>query len=266
MNKAYISAFLRKLGLIRLMDRLGFVLQKIKYRRANNAFRKANPDVCLPPDYIIYESFSLNYEAYYNQSKGTAERLTGFFEKHIDLSKVRILDWGCGPGRVIRHFPGLLAEGCGFFATDYNRVSIDWCKEHIPGVQFSVNQLAPPMDYQDGFFDIVYGISVLTHLSEELHHAWFEELCRVCKPGGIMYLTTQGEAFKARLTTPEVARFERGELVVRSKTREGHRTFSAFQPEGFMRKMMQGVEVLEHVSREPEGNYIPQDIWIIKKL
>jgi len=266
MNKAYISALLRTLKLIYIIDYLRFYYQRFKSRKINQSFKKNNPGLVLPPDYIIYESFNCNYEVFYTQSVDTAKWVISFFEKYTELRQKKILDWGCGPARVIRHFPGLLNEGCEFFGTDYNKRSIDWCKKNIPGVQFTLNGIAPPLAYEDSYFDLIYSISVLTHLSAEMHQRWFNELYRVCKQGGIMYLTTQGDAFKTKLTKAEIKRFEAGELVIRSKTKEGHRTFSAFQPEGYMKKLLLGVEILEHVKRKPDNNNIHQDIWIIRKL
>ncbi|MDZ7626596.1 MAG: hypothetical protein U5J96_19370 [Ignavibacteriaceae bacterium] len=42
-------------------------------------FKEKNPDVILPPDYMIYESFQMNYENYYNDSVSTAEWLDKLF-------------------------------------------------------------------------------------------------------------------------------------------------------------------------------------------
>jgi len=55
-------------------------------------------------------------------------------------------------------------------------------------------------------------------------------------------------------------------LVVRGKVKEGHRTYSAFQPKGFMINLFNNVEILEHIETRPgQGAWLPQDIWIIKK-
>jgi len=106
---------------------------------------------------------------------------------------------------------------------------------------------------------------VFTHLSEEMHNAWFKELKRICKQNGIIFLTTHGDNCKSKLTGEELKLFEEGKLVVRGNVKEGHRTFAAYQPPEFMRKLFSDFELLEHVTREPEGNYIPQDVWIVRK-
>ena len=40
---------------------------------------------------------------------------------------------------------------------------------------------------------MIYGISVMTHLTQGTQFAWLKEIRRVLKPGGICVLTTHGE-------------------------------------------------------------------------
>ena len=266
MNKGQISSILRKLRLIYLLDWIRFYMERFKNRKINREFKQRNPDIILPPDYLIYESFQLNYHKYYTESYDTATWVISHIGKHIQLKDKRILDWGCGPGRVIRHLPKVVGNGCSYFGTDYNKKSIDWCTENLPGIKFNNNNLEAGLPYYNNFFDAIYGISIFTHLSEQMHYNWFAELFRILKHGGIMFLTTQGNNFIVKLTSAELERFNRGELVVRGNVKEGHRTFSAFQPKKFMEKLFENVEILEHIETKPENkSWLPQDIWIIKK-
>ena len=98
-----------------------------------------------------------------------------------------------------------------------------------------------------------------------MNYAWFNELQRISKKYGIIFLTTHGENCKPNLTQEENNLFEAGNIVVKGKVKEGHRTFAAYQPPEFMKKLLKDVEILEHVTREPESKYIPQDVWIIRK-
>ena len=247
MTKTFVSTLLRNLGFIRLFDKVRFYITYARTYSLRRQFFKENPNIKLPPAYYIYETFNLNYYSFYNSSKDTAKWLVSFFERYTKLQDINILDWGCGPGRVIRHLPDLTDETCQFHGTDYNRRYIEWCNKNIEGVTFSSNKLTPPLSYEDNFFEIVYGISIFTHLSERMHWAWFDELVRVIKPGGILIITLQGLVFRAKLTDTEKREFDRGNLVNRSKTKEGHRTFSAFHPSSFVQELVKNHEVLEHV-------------------
>jgi len=266
MKKAEISNLLRNFGLLFLFDKLRFYFQKLKFRSINKKFKAANPEVKLPPDYLIYESFQMNYHKYYTESIAFAKLMSTYFAKHIELKDLNILDWGCGPGRVIRHMPKMIGHNCKFYGTDYNANSIAWCKENLSDIEFNHNSLEANLPYQDDFFHVIYGHSIITHLSEEMHYAWFAELYRVLKPGGILYLTAQGDNYKSKLSNSELKQYNAGQLVVRGKVKEGHRTYSAFQPKSFMQTLFSKVSILEHVEFKPNpGAGIPQDIWIVRK-
>ena len=263
--KKKISKFLRTLGLIRIADYIHYLYEFILSRKENVKFKKENPDVILPPDYMMYESFQLNYQQYYTESIETAKWLLNYFRKYQELKNIKILDWGCGPARIIRHFPFLVNNKCEFYGTDYNPDTIEWCKKNIPGITFDKNELAPPMKYENDFFDIIYGISVFTHLSEELHYKWFNELIRVTKPGGVILLTLHGAAFRLKLTDEETKNFYKGELIIKSRTRVGHRTFGAFHPPAFIKRLTGQNNVLEHIPGEIKNGKPQQDVWIIQK-
>ncbi|MDX9914076.1 MAG: class I SAM-dependent methyltransferase [Candidatus Moranbacteria bacterium] len=266
MKKTQISNLLRKLRLLYFMDWIRFNIQKFKNRKINKDFKIKNPDAILPPDYLIYESFQMNYFKYYTESIETAKLLKSYFSKYIELKGKRILDWGCGPGRVIRHLPNVIGLECEYFGTDYNKKSIDWCTKHLTGIQFNNNSLNAKLPYDDNSIDIIYGISIFTHLSEQLHYEWYNELYRILKPKGIMYLTTQGDNFKVKLTDLELIKYHNNQLIVRGNVKEGHRTYSTFHPQGFMKKLFSNIEILEHIETKPEiGKWLPQDIWILKK-
>jgi len=267
MKRGQISNMLRRFKLIYFTDWLRYYMQKSKNRKINKVFRSENPEVKLPPDYLIYESFQINYQKYYTESIDTAKWLANHFKKYIELKDKRILDWGCGPGRIIRHLPTLIGNGCEYFGTDYNKKSIDWCSKNLSDVKFNRNSLTAQLPFADNFVDVIYGISIFTHLSKQLHFDWYNELYRILKPNGIMFLTTQGDNFKVKLTDTELKIYNDNSLVVRGNVKEGHRTFSAFHPKEFMKKLFYNAEILEHIETKPDkGGWLPQDIWIIKKL
>ena len=265
MVKSFISGILRKTHLLHLTDRLSFLYQKIRNHESNRAFRKENPGVVLPPDYLIYESFQLDYRKYYTDSLETARWLKDLLGKHISLYNVNILDWGCGPARIVRHLPTVIGNACFYYGTDYNPRTIQWCRDHIKGVNFSQNRLSPRLEFNNEFFHVIYGISIFTHLSEPMHKAWMKELSRILSAGGILMLTTPGEAFRVKLTKPELERFDQGKLGIRGKVTEGHRIYSAFQPENYMKALFGDLEILEFIKGSNSGNRPQQDIWIVRK-
>lgn len=265
MTKGAISNILRSLRILYVADTVRFWIYRLKNSASNNEFLQQNPEVRLPPDYLMYEAFRLNYRLYYNGGKQTAQWLAGIIERYCPLENKRILDWGCGPGRVIRHMPAIAGQSSELYGTDYNQESIRWCSQNLPGIQFSVNTLSPALAFKANYFDVIYGLSIITHLSEAMHYGWYTELYRVLRPGGILILSSQGDNFTGKLTKNELETYVQGKLVVRGKVKEGHRTYSAFHPAGFMRRLFKNATILEHITREPEGDYLPQDLWIVQK-
>jgi len=159
-----------------------------------------------------------------------------------------VLDFGCGCGRVTRYwydFPGSVA------GTDLDARAIAWCRENLPFARFETNGLAPPLAFPDASFDLVYALSVFTHLTADLQLAWRDELRRVLRPGGLLLVTTHGRSYVPRLTAEERKRFERGELVVRWGEVAGSNLCSAYHPEAYLREAF--ADGLELVRVEPEG-------------
>ena len=100
----------------------------------------------------------------------------------------RVLDFGCGCGRVLRHFapqcPALIN------GVDIDMEGIAWCSANLGmAATFSQTQEWPPLPFGAGSFDLIYSISVFTHLPEKMQDAWLAELRRVAKPGALLLLT-----------------------------------------------------------------------------
>lgn len=117
-------------------------------------------------------------------------------------SFARVLDFGCGPGRVTRWLEPLTStwelHGC-----DIDREAIEWAQEHLRFAAFRHTEEKPPLPYSDGYFDLVINHSVFTHLDEAYQDLWLGELRRVVTPGGILILSVHGE-FAFQITEDEM--------------------------------------------------------------
>ena len=104
----------------------------------------------------------------------------------------RVLDWGCGAGRV-GQFVATSKPGWRLSGADIDEVNIDWCKAHLSDqAEFHLIGLMPPTPYEAGEFDFIYGLSVITHLERAARDAWIAELARILKPQGHALLTYMG--------------------------------------------------------------------------
>lgn len=266
LNTGKLTYIFRKLGLMHNLDTFKFIYQRYKNGQDNHLFKSKNPNVALPPDYIMFEAFNLNYNKYFEGGKDTANWVIEIVKQYKNLDSISFLDWGCGPARITRHLPSILGEKCQIFGTDYNLNTINWCHTNIQNVQFSHNQLHPRLNYQDKKFDVVLGISIFTHLSEEKHTEWVKELHRITKHSGVLMLTTHGKAYQLKLTNQEKKQFEQDKLVVRANVQEGHRVFAAFHPPNFMRQLFgHYFTILAHYEGKIVNWGIEQDYWIVEK-
>lgn len=101
-----------------------------------------------------------------------------------------VLDWGVGCGRIaryaLRNFRGNRFVGC-----DIDAGNVRWCKDNL-AAEFHHIGLMPPMPFPADAFDLIYGLSVFTHLREPVQDRWLSELHRVMKPGGVGLFTVHG--------------------------------------------------------------------------
>ena len=210
-----------------------------------------------PADFYRYGRYAATWVAEMLARNGTEPRDLG-----------RVLDFGCGCGRVIRHWPAFTdaeLHGC-----DYNPYLVGWCAEHLPFAESRANALEPPLPYDDDSFDLVYSLSIFTHLDEGLQVPWIEELTRVVRPGGLLLPTFHGrsrvEAMRPHAEAYEqiAPGFEAGELVVLGPEQSGGSGCAAYHPERYIREVL--ARGLELVDFSPGGALdIQQDAVLLRK-
>lgn len=146
----------------------------------------------------------------------------------------RILDFGCGCGRLARHLPALTRAG--IFGVDYNPRLVAWCARNLEG-EFSRNRLVPPLSFPDAHFDLVYLISVFTHQRLETEQAWLAELRRILAPGGFALASfhdeDNGALAAVGLTREDL--LEKG-FIVCNDAREGSNFMATFQSRAHFRR------------------------------
>ena len=135
-----------------------------------------------------------------------------------------ILEFGCGCGRTLRHIYSHHPDGV--HACDVNQPAIEWLRRHYPEISCDVNGFSPPLPYADASFDLVYAISVFTHLDEESQQEWLSELARVVRPGGVALLSIHGDyAFEL---------FRSGDVAMTRRELDNLRSRRSLAEEGFV--------------------------------
>jgi SAM-dependent methyltransferase len=134
------------------------------------------------------------------------EFLTHFVELGALQPSERVLDVGCGIGRMARPLSGYLSSEGSYDGFDVNRDGIGWCRRRYrrrSNFHFQVADIynarynprgAHRADeyrfpYADASFDFVVATSVFTHLLEADATHYLAECDRVLAPGGRLFAT-----------------------------------------------------------------------------
>jgi len=246
-------------------------------QRRPDVVASSEQDLPLPSAKLIHAVAGSNDVQWFRESgKLGATSISDTLERNgIELASLgAVLDFGCGVGRVMRRWVPLAVDEGGrprpdapaFHGSDYNPKLIAWCRSNLTFARFEVNPLPGPLAYADESFDLVYALSVFTHLTEAVGDAWVRELARVLRPGGLLAFSTHGVFHARTLPPPLPAEFEQDRFVVVGTEEEGGNHCAAFHPERYVReRMLAGVfDVVDFTPEGALGNP-RQDLWLVRK-
>lgn len=272
--KQSLVYILRRARLIEFAEKLAYVRGLQSTWRENRRFKAEQPDTPVPPTWLMWDAYrSTNVLHYFQGGQLHAELMSHHIRPHLALRSTqfkdntyRVLEWGCGPARILRHLTALKGEyPLELYGTDYNTDSIRWCQGAVTDINFETNDLAPPLPFQDAFFDVVYCLSVFTHLSEAQHYAWITEIERVLKPGGIFMGTFHGENSRSKLRNSERLLYDAGQPIFRGEVKEGSRLYTAYHPPTFVREVL--LRNFQHAEpKDVDDVYnLQQTLWLAQK-
>lgn len=268
MNKLVKKAgkqFFHYVGASPLLNELHFRIQQYSHFLGNRQFQKKHKRFVFPSDRALFNTFQLNYQRYYEDGLQAAKELLEWSQIQYTENPV-ILDWGTGTGRIIRHVPTLLPIAV-CYGADLDASGINWCKKYIDRVYFDciTNEYLP---YPSQYFNLVWGISVCTHIpSEETVH-WLSELQRIMKDNAIAIITTHGSNYYHQLNASQLGQLKAAGAFTTDYKEKGHRLMTTYHDaESFIDILRHKFEIVQYW----EGKTHPekmggQDCWIIKKI
>ena len=149
-------------------------------------FELANRVLALPSDDL--DGF-IQYELLGAETRAELLRL---LPAGTSLEGKRLLDFGCGAGRTMRHFLAEARSG-EVVGADIDDRSVDWLNANLaPPLRAVRCEVDPPLPFESESFDFAWAISVFTHLSGNSAE-WLLELHRLLRPGGLLMASYMGE-------------------------------------------------------------------------
>lgn len=123
-----------------------------------------------------------------------------FLEPHENMEKLTcvlkqhnvktILDLGCGTGR---HTVFLAGQGFDVYGLDSSAQGLDltktWLAETNLNADLTKHDIFERLPYQNNFFDAVISVQVIHHGTLDRIRALIQEMTRVLKPNGLVFVT-----------------------------------------------------------------------------
>lgn len=143
--------------------------------------------------------------------------------QNLPARPVRMLDVGCGVGRLYLAAKPYLTDGDTYLGIDVGKGFIDICNDHYdqPGVSFRHTEASngyyakdvrgEPVAWpiEDGAHNLVTALSVWTHLREEDWRFYLNEVGRVLSPGGraIISFFILDDLYRPETKTAKISKF-----------------------------------------------------------
>lgn len=161
--------------------------QSYAIMKQDPAFQERCPQgLAIPPD-----SLRMGYgKNYLNSGQENVAKMRAALKSagHPLVRGQRILEFGCACGRMLRWLCDV-SDRSEVWGVDIDATCIAWSSQNLsPPFHFVTISTSAHLPFEDRYFDLIFAGSVFTHI-DDMTQAWFLELRRVLKPGGVLYVT-----------------------------------------------------------------------------
>jgi SAM-dependent methyltransferase len=141
-------------------------------------------------------------------SRGLRPAETVVIDRNRAALTGRVLELGCGAGRLTEHLIGIAREVHG---VDISPAMIDYCRRTYSGATFGVADLRDLSAFPDGSYEAVVAIAnVLDVLGDAERRRVLGEIARILVPGGLLIASSHNLGFAQHITKPtHIAKPER---------------------------------------------------------
>jgi SAM-dependent methyltransferase len=251
----------------RVFDRMGILKPAFRAYESVKSLRvdrgEAADGLPLPPPKLRMRVICTPEHEAFVESGALAARTVeeALAENGLSIGEFRsTLEFGCGCGRVLRHWKDLPGAVSG---SDYDGDQVRWCDANLPFATVLKNDASPPLAFDDAGFDFVYSLSVFIHIAPEHQQDWMDEIHRVLEPGGHFLISTHGAGYVDQMTPEERQRFDAGEYVFRWPNAAGTNLCAGFHPDSYLRHLARNFELVAHAPAAARDTR--EDLYLLRK-
>lgn len=156
--------------------------------------------IALPPPGNMMDNGPRGREVFVRQGtrmSSAIENCIAVYGNNKPITDLNILDFGCGVGRVTLPFYHRHQQPK--TVCDVDAQAINYIQSVRPEIDAVKIEYDPPTNFPSQHFDIVFAISVWTHLPPGMQISWLDEVFRITRPGGLALISTSSfEALNRR--------------------------------------------------------------------
>ena len=161
----------------------------------------------------------------------------------------KILDYGCGHGRICRYIPKLFFPSK-LVVSDVWDGAVNFCAEEFKATPFLITDEKSLSTYNEKF-DVIFAYSVFTHLPPSSFNFYISDISKCLEDDGIFLFTTKGEfnAKRSNVTLEDGFKFVVKDIPNETKGRlSGDEYGIMYVAPKYVEKILKsvGMKILEH--------------------
>lgn len=171
------------------------------------------------------------------------------------------LEFACGHGRFTRHLARALAPGA-LTVSDVVPGCVAFLQQHWAVKGFDSTSDPAALSIPDRY-EIVFALSLFSHLPESTWHAWLRRLYGAVAPGGVLVLTTHGEEAARKSGVDWGATGFAFFAASESQALHGTEYGTSFTSPRFVEEAIAAAATPAEVTHIPGAFWSYQDAWIL---
>ena len=173
------------------------LISEPKWPNKNHIQVKFNDSTPIPPVehrrriYGSVADIDANANHFLNGGFQISTRIMNIYEAYSakKMSRLRILDWGVGCGRLSRHF--INSDSLDVQGVDVDPININWLHDNYPSQKNHLVDTNPlNLVLNEDKFDLIYSYSVMSHLHPRVGLPWLAAISNYCSD--LMLISTHG--------------------------------------------------------------------------